>query len=74
MSWQPMETAPKDETLVDLWLDGRRIVDRYWSRLHSSWAGTEWRGRHTVTVIHYDEPAYWMPAPAPPVSDKGEAA
>lgn len=33
--WQPIETAPKDGTRIDLWLvdqdgDGERVTDAYW--------------------------------------------
>jgi len=31
MRWQPIETAPKDGTVVDLWtIDGERIPDAFW--------------------------------------------
>ena len=35
MSWQPIETAPQDGTVIDLWVDygndgGQRIPDGYW--------------------------------------------
>jgi hypothetical protein len=31
MTWQPIETAPKDGTVVDLWVRGRgRVTDCVW--------------------------------------------
>lgn len=31
-AWQPIESAPKDGTVIDLWLaEGRRATDAYWS-------------------------------------------
>ncbi len=35
MDWQPIETAPKDGSVIDLWVtcqsDARRVPDAYWS-------------------------------------------
>ena len=28
--WQPIDTAPKDGTKVDLWCDGERLTDCVW--------------------------------------------
>jgi hypothetical protein len=30
--WQPIETAPKDGTVIDLWINGSRTPDAYWGR------------------------------------------
>jgi hypothetical protein len=34
MDWQPIETAPKDGTLIDIWIAGEggntRVADVYW--------------------------------------------
>lgn len=29
--WQPIETGPRDGTVVDLWVKGKRMADCYWS-------------------------------------------
>jgi hypothetical protein len=31
--WQPIETAPRDGTVVDLWYRGERITDYRWVQL-----------------------------------------
>ena len=59
--WQPIETAPKDGTIV-LVIDengeiclGSNSGGKYWSSVDSE------GGRDD-----FDEPTYWMTLPAPP--------
>jgi len=67
--WQPIETAPKDGTQVDLWCCsgsdlryGERYVDaeflggkwKYYSDCYEGW----------VTISY--TPTHWMPLPSPP--------
>ena len=72
MGWQPIETAPKDGTRVDLWAAER---ERYMSeRVTDCWfMYGQWMHHRTI----YDEatvddlaPLYnvthWMPLPPPP--------
>jgi hypothetical protein len=70
--WQPIDTAPKDGTRVDLWakmwqvyndeFTGKRFADCYWTN------GDSMSGRHA----HWREldpswrPTHWMPLPEPP--------
>jgi hypothetical protein len=78
--WQPIETAPLDGTLVDLWayrgelgMSGIRPAERYADcRFAKNSYGTEpygeprWQGLNDryITVT----PTHWMPLPAPPSS------
>ncbi len=73
LTWQPMETAPKDGTKVDLWakcwlphndtFTGRRNPDCYWTEGDSmSGRNPHWRNLESGWF-----PTHWMPhAPAPP--------
>jgi hypothetical protein len=51
--WQPIKDAPKDGTKVDLWQDGRRYTDVFWSFSRNAagqpiydpvWDGWAWDG------------------------------
>ena len=40
--YQPMSTAPRDGTVVDLWLSGGgRLSDTWWDEEDHSWCGLE---------------------------------
>jgi hypothetical protein len=80
-SWQPIETAPKDGTTIDLWLGNHRVADAWWGRPEHSCGEM---GRHCDNHPSYDgwcdvfgyvtgpdghesgEPSHWQPLPAPP--------
>lgn len=68
MEWRPIETAPKDRTVVDLWAMGRRWPDMEWevtcpSHPDGVWkrAGTDW-----YDAMGWLDPTHWMPLPPPP--------
>ena len=79
MEWQPIETAPKDGTLVLIYntlnngtitsIDGKIAVARY-SHQHdgleeSLWEyGTYYSGAYLISATH------WMPLPQPPEGQK----
>lgn len=72
--WQPIETAPKDGTEVDLWVEPvsdapaefraqnwpRRVANTYYSNYH--WLAAEWPW----------EPTHWRPLPTPPIEESKE--
>ena len=60
--WQPIETAPKDGTLVLLYGNGARV----------QWQVSEWyiedefAGWHPWNWPDYEKPTHWMQLPKPP--------
>lgn len=70
--WQPIETAPRDGTEIDLWTrdeDGfpGRIPDGAWRTRDglTGWYARSERGWMRIEEFAY-EPTHWMPLPAPP--------
>ena len=72
--WQPIETAPKDGTVILTWgcIHNDGGVDMgetpacrtsWWLDVYASWYCELWGGH---------EPTHWMPLPAPPAALKGE--
>lgn len=63
--WQTIETAPKDGTLIDLWIGGERYVDCYW-RKAEDWEDDDASGWVSQYEKVLGAPTHWMPRPAPP--------
>lgn len=66
MSWQPIETAPKDRTTVDLWAKcWDSDTDTFeWQRFcDCRWSGDGWYGLAAGFFA-----THWQPLPAPPES------
>ena len=56
MTWQSMDTAPKDGSEILLWDAGKFAVVGYWNVLSSHWTTGDY-----VLV-----PTHWMPLPEAP--------
>lgn len=64
--WQPIETAPKDGTRIDVWFQltidhGARWANVLWSPEHEIWSGgppSQYKDGWVAT--------HWMPFPASP--------
>jgi hypothetical protein len=68
--WRPIDCAPLDGTVVDLWRDGERLTGWWWSQTRKTWITHS--GFPVVTVCLTSPPTHWMPQPAPPVLGPGE--
>ena len=72
MIWQPIDTAPKDGTVIDVWGHGRRYPGVRWTH----WIEPEfqnWEIEQPYDALggaHWDlpliSPTHWMPLPEPP--------
>lgn len=59
--WQPIETAPKDGTEIDVWCPSEV------QRLTVKWDGEVWENVRGGWVSE-NYPSHWMPFPSPPTS------
>ena len=72
MDWQPIDTAPRDGTAVDLWGINHLTWDKRGTRrVNVSWGPVrDWMGGERDDWQHGlgedFEPTHWMPLPAPP--------
>lgn len=71
MNWQPIETAPKDGSFIDIWVTGPdekgwRETDFYWNGRNFV---TDFEGMHILPGSAIYIPTHWMPLPPPPASD-----
>jgi hypothetical protein len=80
MTWQPIETAPKDGTHVLLWEEySTDPFVGYW--LYGKWSASHehvdaeggWDGATVIDNIQCDV-THWMPLPPPPSSDAAPQA
>ena len=71
--WRPIETAPRDGTLVLLWAESIGLHVAY---LHQEWSWTKFRVIRTWQALWCEKqsgdedegikPTHWMPLPEPP--------
>jgi hypothetical protein len=77
LAWQPIETAPKDGTEVDLWVNGTYSS---WREVWVAWRHGEWRTargpiKEGGIPTEWCRPTNWRPAGEPPVTTpESEAA
>ncbi len=67
--WQPIETAPKDRTPIDVWGDYGRVCDVSWRDAPShDERGAGWRDTDGTFLgpPFLATPTHWMPLPDPP--------
>jgi hypothetical protein len=82
MNWQPISTAPKDGTVIDLWCvwtdtrEGERVPDSHWGVSTIAFEDEEiegWVGGYigvdgmeAIIDPESREVTHWMPLPEPP--------
>lgn len=73
MGWQPIETAPKDGTYVDIWVPdfgGYRVTNAHWAIHH--WLNGRPQSKPAWGPETSDGPppvpTHWQPLPEPPVT------
>ena len=69
--WQPIETAPKDDTMLLLWsmgihLGSWRVDDGYSGDEEPSWFDNSYDSFTTGYSASPLNPTHWMPLPEPP--------
>ena len=71
--WQPIETAPKDGTVIDLWVKsgclhgGHR--ECFAEFRDGCWQSERWNGMDVVEWLPIEfQATHWMPVPAPPTT------
>jgi hypothetical protein len=82
--WQPIETAPKDGTVIDLYVGGEfegRRASCYWGKPehdcgeHGRYCDSDWHDLDDGWVddlneplASWEQPTHWMPLPAAPAA------
>ena len=66
MTWQPIETAPQDGTVI-LGFNGRGMTSIEWSC--DAWNLAETHDYPEDTRWEYPPPTHWMPLPDPPTAE-----
>lgn len=74
MTWQKIETAPKDGTQVLVsGMNGTDIVCQAYfadKAAYANWSGQGWVGWPFGQSVHLADPTHWMPLPDPPKEAK----
>lgn len=70
-AWLPIDTAPKDRTEIDVWVDGERVPDVFFSipmfgGKKSCWCKVVYDNSFGWVPESVGEPSLWMPKPTPP--------
>lgn len=67
--WQPIETAPKDGTVVDIWAYGHRLPDVQFCGDDTT-PGWYFVYDYSELAAFDGDATHWMPLPDPPENPK----
>ena len=59
--WRPVDTAPRDRTLIDMMRDGTRWTDCHFEPRYNCFVRVH--GYPSVTSVFRPQPTHWMPRP-----------
>jgi hypothetical protein len=62
--WQPIETAPKEGPLIDIWFNGKRWADCHYDSICDEWRTLSPGGR--LVSVKARHVTHWMHRPSPP--------
>ena len=68
MEWRPIETAPMDGTIIDLWSQSGRQADCKWDTSWTFWGMGGFDTMDWVGIPEWEKPTHWMPLPDPPAA------
>ena len=74
--WQPLQTAPRDGSKLDVWTEnGFRYIDVFWYEGPAYPEGAfVYYDSNLRDFIDVDDATHWMPRPAPPRPEKAAHA
>lgn len=65
MKWQPIETAPKDGTIVLVYAkETQEYAIVFWNRYYREW------NQRSMEEEELESPTHWMPLPEAPEEEK----
>lgn len=70
-TWRPIESAPRNGILIDLWAGGDRVTDCKWMSDGFYYYECDQDGCEWVNVKQWHgTPTHWRPKPGPPTDAK----
>ncbi len=66
MTWEPIETAPKDGNYILLWDEDFGLQVGFWARSLQRWSQSVEPCTCLRLLSYLDSPTHWMPLPQPP--------
>jgi len=65
--WQPIASAPRDGSPIDIYANVRRFADCYWHSQAERWVSPHHGGLRLPADV---KPTHWHPLPTPPSEEE----